>query len=309
MGDNLVAARQFSGLCQANISALISNHGSDSRDAITALKDIQTGARELRARSIFLAAQTAIEEFNGVYSASQRAGALLTLNKLVRQYTDGLDEIAPVVTEDISGPSAEGVANWKQVRETFVSLRRFAKTDAENAAFSSLAALGPFVPGEPVGIQSESFELLMPAITDESLRQAREAEKSVSVSYATDNILMDETVAERVQEALIEVCQGLVRSSVEVPSQRQNQGLSGAAHIAITAKRKGATFDVLVSCEGPVPVTSILTGPKMSALRTLGASFNLSAHENLIRVDVTGLPVSIAEDTVQVYDQALGMRA
>lgn len=310
MGDNLLAARQFTDECHGHLVPLLSAPSLDKTHVTEVLSAIKCSAKDMNARAIFRAAQTAIEEFGNVQTAAQTTGALLALNKLVCQYTEGLNEVAPVINEETLQDIYEAERlQWREARETFLPLQRFAQNAEEASLLSVLANLHPAIPGEKAVPSTESFDELMTDITDESLRNARESEKSVSVSYATDEILMDQDLADAAQAALIDICNGLIHRSVEDPKRRQTQGLSGAAHIAITAKRQGDFFDILVSCEGPAPSENLLTGSVFDALREWGAELSVSGSEKLARVDISGLPVGGTEFVAAPLKTAMGMTA
>lgn len=306
MGDDLVAAREFSNLCHNNLVPFLTAQALEKSDVVKVLKTIRQQAKKLRARAIVRASQNAIDEFCSARSGAQSAGALLRLNKLVCQYTEGLNEVAPLQALSVQDMYDAEYASLSAAREIFAPLQRFAQGPKETALLSRLATMGVTIDGEAAA--SESFDELMPEITDESLRKARENSKSVSVSYATDDITMDEDLAQDLQSALMEICNGLIQRSIEPPLRRQNQGLSSAAHIAITAKARARMFDVLVTCEGPLPSKTLLQGPVFEVLRDRGVQIRLSSSETLVRVDITGLPVCEPEQIPERRLRTAGMR-
>lgn len=297
LGDDLTAARRFSDECLDTLSSLISG-GERSGDAIiNALEDIQSQATDLKARSIRIAARVAIEDLAHSHSPANRSGSLLALNKLVHQYTQGLNQIAPsaqlhpVLSAQILQDDAR---NMQTARETLAPLKHLAKPGAETAAITALLNLSPIDLQSASPKPADLFDVIMPAVTGESLRKARHSKKSVSVSYATDEIFMGSRLSKTLETALAALCKGLVERCVEVPLRRQNQGLSGTAHIAITARRNAGTFDVIVTSEGPIPNASLIHHPDISALESFGAASVLTGHETLTRIDITGLPLSVA---------------
>lgn len=296
VGDNLETAREFSDRCLDMLGGLMTGRTEDADKKLKALTAIQDQAATLRARSIRRAASLAIEDFTHSRSAARRSGSLLALNKLVHQYTQGLNQVAPcaelhpVISAQILEQDARDMAT---ARDILAPLRGLAKPGAEKTAISSLLKITPeslrSAPQDP----ADHFDVIMPGITSESLRKARHSKKSVSVSYATDDIFLDRELSTVLETALTALCVGLVERSVEVPLRRQNQGLSGTAHIAITARRKTGTFDLIITSEGPIPNASLMHHPDIAALSRFGSAPVMTGHETLTRVDITGLPFSV----------------
>ena len=95
-----------------------------------------------------------------------------------------------------------------------------------------------------------SFESLMPDITDAALRSARGQGKSVSISYAADNLLIEKSQVDQVQGELDRIVKRLVRGKINTPEHRQNAGLSRSGHIDISAKQSLTGLTISVICDG-----------------------------------------------------------
>lgn len=296
VGDNLEAARAFSDRCLDTLSGLMTGRTEDADERLKALTSIQDQATDLRARSIRRAASLAIEDFTHSHNPARRSGSLLALNKLVHQYTQGLNQIAPcaelhpVISAQILEKDARDMAAAQNI---LAPLRSLAKPGSETAAISALLNITPeslqTAPQDP----ADHFDVIMPGITSESLRKARHSKKSVSISYASDDIFLNRQLSTILETALTTLCVGLVERSVEVPLRRQNQGLSGTAHIAITARRKAGTFDLIITGEGPIPNASLMHHPNIAALSQFGVTPLMTGHETLTRIDINGLPFSV----------------
>ncbi len=311
-GDNLVAARQFASHCADTLRFLLTSGERETQTALQLLSVVRLEAQSMRARSISRMAQTAITEIGAGCPRARCDGTLLVLNKLVRQYRDGLDEIAPAmpqISTRTSKPETADAEALDRARQILLPLRKFAKPGAESQSIKTLLNLVPFTPAQMPEDPSDSFDVIMPAITNESLRKARIEKKSVSVSYASDEIRMDEALAKDVETALITICQNLVNRSVEAPLRRQNQGLSGAAHIAITAREKAKGFNILISCEGPMPSQNLLLEPEVKRLQTYGAALSMTGHDMLTRIDIFGLPLAGSSKTEAVIHAPVHLAA
>jgi len=99
MGDDLTAARRFCNSVRSDMGALIDGVSAQPCAApdilIGSLDSIQSGAKQLKARAIFRAAQTVVNAVNDRAPLPTLQGRILSLNKLFTQYEDGLDDIAP----------------------------------------------------------------------------------------------------------------------------------------------------------------------------------------------------------------------
>lgn len=301
-GDDLAQARRFSNLCQETMSSLMKSTHALPDNTIPMLETIQTQAREMQARAISRTARLAIDDLTASKPHSKGAGSLLALNKLICQYTDGLDELAP---EDIL-PYADPAeleeklrallvlqeAEMNAAQDTAQSLLFLARQGQERESLRALTRLSHFGNDEGHVRKLDPFDVLMPAVTNESLRRARLAKKSVSVSYAADDVLMDPAMTLPLQAAIITICEGLVDRCIEAPLRRKNKGLSGAAHIAITARRRASSFDVLITCEGPAPGKALLAEKPIIAIMKQGAEVNVSDRKGLTRIEMSNLPTA-----------------
>ena len=99
MGDDLTVARRFCDSVQGELEGLIEAVCAQPCAApdvlIGSLDKIQAGAKSLRARAIFRAAQTVVNAVNDRAPLPTVQGRVLSLNTLFLQYESGLNEIAP----------------------------------------------------------------------------------------------------------------------------------------------------------------------------------------------------------------------
>jgi len=353
MGDDLTAARRFCNTVRSDMSALIDGVCARPCAApdvlIRSLDSIQSGAKQLKARSIFRAAQTVVNAVNDRAPIPTVQGRILSLNKLIAQYETGLNDIAPrpangvLADDDLPAllPTGEtdldarynaardalapmmGLSRKGPERDNLVSLANFSdaelkdtvnrfeklqadgpsdivleslfSSDAEmeiEPAFSSPALLIESAPAknaapditfsefpsdplftQPAALQSIreidfareiEFETLMPEFISQSLQEARQTDKTVSVSYAADGVCLDHSQSAAFKTLLTHIAKTLVGSVLERPETRRSRGASGAGHIAITASQSSTNIVISIECPG--------TALAVSAYMPLGQS-------------------------------------
>ncbi len=298
-GDDLAEARRFASLCQETMSAFMSATHHSTQSAIADLEVLQTQARHMQARAISRTALLAIDDLTAAKNSNQSAGTLLALNKLVCQYTAGLDEIAPQelfflndLEERLEALLAIQEPELAAARGTLKALLPQARSGNERESLRRLMMIRHTSANAASAPHSDNFDVIMPAVTNEALRSARRVKKSVSVSYAADNIQMDADLSVALQTAIISICDGLVERCIEAPLRRQNQGLSGAAHIAITARTSGGVFNILMTCDGPAPNPGMLKDETIAALEIFGAQLSVSGQKGLTRIELSRLPLA-----------------
>ncbi len=308
MGDDLARARQFSDMCTGALSTLMDSEKMNRDAALSALENILSASKIMNARAISRTTRMAISDLSASVPTPQSMGNLLALNKLVSQYTTGLNEISdindneelepnlPVKTYAVSPQETleDLVRSQTAARETLAPIIHLAKTDDEKTALQSLLKLSVFQPNGDEQKFAQRFDEIMPAVTNESLRQARHSKKSVSVSYASDEIRIEKDILKTLQAAIISICEGLIARCIETPLRRQNQGLSSTAHIAITARRRVGFCDVIISCQGPTPSISILDEPEIAALAAFGITPEVKGENHVTRVEINSLPLSVS---------------
>ena len=97
-----------------------------------------------------------------------------------------------------------------------------------------------------------SFESLMPQVTDTALRSARGQGKSVSISYAAENLFIENSQVEQVRDELDRIVDRLLKGKIGTPEQRQNAGLPRSGHIDVSAKDGPSGLNISVLCEGEI---------------------------------------------------------
>ena len=272
MGDDLTAARRFSERVQADIGGLIKAVSAAPVPAPHILsgylESVQSAAKSQHARAIYRGAQTVIDAIDVRAPLPVVQGRVLTLNKLAAQYQAGLEEIAahqPARGSDNVGPppfpspqAAVIAKRFEQARAALLPLMEFAQPGAEAEPLKRLAnftqeelAQSCAAPAAqdhhtemlappPIALTSSppvdvDFETLMPHFTSHALQTARQTKKTVSVSYAAEDVRLCPAQAQALQPVLEHIAQTLVTGVMERPETRQARGESGAGHIAITA--------------------------------------------------------------------------
>ena len=252
IGDNLTDARTFVAFAMGAMDILLSDARLNAGLTQSTLKEIQAGAKPLQARGIYRAAQSVLDCYASTCSQPKIDGRLMALYKLVAQYGEGLDEIAPVITEEDQQQSLASEqerldARYAAAREALIPLIKFAGDTAP--ALQRLAGVNVDLPNKITEPQV-SFESLMPDVTNSALRAARSQGKSVSVSYAADGLAVADSQVEAVRGQLEDIVTQLVRTRIASPSTRAAKGLSRGGHIDISAKETPKGLDISVECDG-----------------------------------------------------------
>lgn len=248
IGDNLTDARAFVTSTVTSMDILLSDARLNSSLTQSTLKEIQAAAKSLHARGIYRAAQSVLNCYSSTCSQPKIDGRLMALYKLVAQYGEGLDEIAPIVTEEtLASRQDELDARYAAACEALIPLIKFSGETAP--ALQRLAGLNVDLPTKTAEPQV-SFESLMPDVTNSALRAARTQGKSVSVSYAADGLAVADSQVEAVRGQLEDIVTQLVRTRIASPNTRAAKGLSRGGHIDISAKETSKGLDISVECDG-----------------------------------------------------------
>jgi len=248
IGDDLIDARDFVNSTIDAMDVLLSDIRLNAELAQPTLKNIQLDARTLNAKGIARAAQSVLDGYRNGYSQPKIDGRLMALYKLVAQYAEGLDEIAPVMSQESFVSQEESLeAQYEAARETLIPLIPFSGKTAP--ALQRLAGLKA-TPHVKTSDPQVSFESLMPDITNSALRAARTQGKSVSVSYAADELAIANSQVESVRGQLEDIVTRLVRTHIAAPNTRLAKGLSRGGHIDISAKETSNGLDISVNCDG-----------------------------------------------------------
>lgn len=310
MGDSLTYAREFCQNSRKDIEAIVSGICAEPCAApdvlVSSLSSIQQGAKQVRARAIYRAAQTVVDSVLSSAAKPAIQGRVLSLNKLIAQYEQGLNEIQPCpanldtpadtaaasaspaktrdTTPDI--PSDTHHDRFAHAREILMPLMGLARGE-EQGALQTLSALsfdsqdeGPaqdtlgeagdvfaaadksrenaenFIE-QPDSSQLVDFEILMPAFTSEALQAARHSQKTVSVSYAANDVSLSQQQADALQPVLTHIANILVSSALERPELRRARAESGSGHIALTAIKTYDELAISIECPGKtLPVSA-----------------------------------------------------
>ncbi len=299
-GDDLVAARRFMNLCSNHMREIFSGGSLPLTDVINRLADIQSQAKIMQARAVYKAAQTVIDDLTKRCSVEACAGSVVALQGLIRQYETGLNEIVPKIIPAIVKPvmnfensnilpMAENVRQ-KQAAQILKPLVKF----ADPAEQVPLVQLLSYAANDQVAkpkLRRSKIDAIMPGLTNNLLRLARTDGKSVSISYASDESLLDQAVLNLLQNQIENMGKAMIKHCVETPLSRQEKGQSQSAHLAITSRINGDRLDVLVSCDGVSSQTFEGTD-LISALAELGAQSLVSTKDGLTRIEIYHIPLN-----------------
>lgn len=329
MGDDLTAARRFCDAVRSDMTSLMDGVCAQPCAAsdvlIGSLDNIQSGAKLIHARGIYSAAQRVANSLAGQAPLPKVQGRILSLNKLIYQYETGLDDIAPrpanlndidetdgaelggeppiayAVTEP---PMPDIDARYRVARAVLAPLMAFAPQGQERDALIKLAefsvdelpavAAGSSISAPPKIRSSAAlnFETLMPEFVSLALHEARQTDKTVSVSYAADDVSFDARHLPALQRLLGHIAKTFVQSVLERPDVRRARGLSGSGHIALTAVQDFETLTVSIECPGrPIAIEEFFQPTKMSSrtsvLEGLKIRAGSNAHDGLTHIVVT----------------------
>jgi len=250
IGDDLIEARDFVNTTIESMDILLSDARLNVELAQSALRDIRLDARTLNAKGIARASQSVLDSYKSKCSQPKIDGRLMALYKLVAQYTEGLDEIAPVMSPEEFATQQDSLeTQYNQARETLIPLIKF--SGATTPALQRLAGLNVDIFAKTSEPQV-SFESLMPDVTNSALRAARAQGKSVSVSYAADGLSVADSQVEAVRGQLEDIVTHLVGTHIASPNSRLAKGLSRGGHIDISAQETAEGLDISVECDGKI---------------------------------------------------------
>lgn len=263
IGDDLIEARDFVNTTIESMDILLSDARLNTELAQSKLREIRLDARTVSARGIARAAQSVLDCYKSTCSQPKIDGRLMALYKLVAQYAQGLDEIAPVVSEEVLAAQQGNLeTRYHNARETLIPLIKFSGDTAP--ALQRLAGVNVDISTKTSEPQV-SFESLMPDVTNSALRAARSQGKSVSVSYAADGLSVADSQVEAVRGQLEDIVTRLVRTHIASPNSRLAKGLSRGGHIDISATETSEGLDISVECDGEIvtlfPKTKDLVTP------------------------------------------------
>jgi len=244
IGDDLIDARDFVNSTISAMDILLSNTRLNVDLAQSALKDIRL------AKGIARAAQSVLDGYKSGFSQPKIDGRLMALYKLVIQYAEGLNEIAPVVSKEELATAQESLeTQHATARKTLIPLIKFSGDSAPALErLTGLTVTQPIKTAEP----QVSFESLMPDVTNSALRAARTQGKSVSVSYAADELSVADSQVEAVRGQLQDIVTRLVRTKIATPNTRIAKGLPRGGHIDISAKETSKGLDISIECAGEI---------------------------------------------------------
>lgn len=248
IGDDLIEARDFVNSTMVSMDILLSDARLNVELSQLTLREIRLDARTLSAKGIARAAQSVLECYNSSCSQPKIDGRLMALYKLVAQYAEGLDEIAPVIEQESLAAQQDTLeTQHAKACETLIPLIKFSGDTAP--ALQRLAGVSVDTSSK-TSEPKVSFESLMPDVTNSALRAARSEGKSVSVSYAADGLAIVDSHVEAVRGQLEDIVTRLVRTHIASPDTRMSKGLSRSGHIDISAKETAKGLDISVECDG-----------------------------------------------------------
>ena len=275
IGDDLTKARCFVDTAQAGLAGMSAAH--EVADVLVAIQD---DAMEMHARGIVRGAECALMAISEAQNPEQVQGLIFSLTRLVEQYREGLDEIAPVQAKIIEIDTRTERARAK---DTLAPLIKFAPASEQRAALQFLAGFEVEYTAVPTGqnvparkeLSGVNLETMMPTVTDQILSDARRAGKSVSVSYAVGDIVIAEDLASEIQNFLTELGARLVTDTLASPKIRQAAGLPASGLINITAKEEHGTLALHIECSGQSHAKATVNLRSLSPLISRSGIFSI----------------------------------
>lgn len=303
IGDDLIKARDFVDAAQAGLASLNANDLSAS-----SIRSIRDGASEMQARGIARSADSVLDGIANAHSQESMHGHIFSLTRLLSQYSDGLEEIAPVQAEvvkihvDTERPSA---------KDTLLPLIKFAPAPEQRTALQFLAAFGSnsAATSHSADIDCVSLETIMPAVTDQILSEARLAGKAVSVSYAVDDISVTETLSADVRVFLTELGTRLVKDALGSPKSREAVGLPASGLVNITVQKDDGRLTLQLECSGHSRDIKPINLESLSALTSRSGIFCVkqvgsSTVARLINVDLASDMIPFRDEPGEIIREA-----
>ena len=229
------------------------------------------------------------------FASDRSQGTLLALNKLVYQYRAGLNEIQSQAQPFKPDLKKDRIA-FEKAAETLRPLLRFTDSDLKR----SLHVLANLVPPQLPESDKKLFHDLMPALTDDLLRLARQQDKTVSVSFSADRARLSSEIFHLLNAAVTHICRELIKQTIETPSKRSENGLSRSAHIALTAKQDKHLLHVLITCKGRKPNYGIMVSPAISKLKAIGMRSGFDRQGDLVSIALADIPFEHRTDDADV---------
>jgi hypothetical protein len=278
-GDDLAFAREFVDQSVAGMRELpVHDHS-----AIHAWLDyVESSARSLQARAI---ARSVVEARADVGS-DRVYDSIGSVGSLIAQYEQGLVDVeAQLEAGERLSPSENIVASALSREERFEDARRTLEgllpnvdhqaqsealkklmafvppaadiddvNDLDETDFASLDLVSP-TPTKPdlhklVDRPAFDVEALLPGLVDHAHRLARLQGKSLTASYAARDALLNPALAHDWQEAVELAIGALIDTTLEDAQTRRAEGLTAAAHMALTAEGQGDEVELRITCPG-----------------------------------------------------------
>jgi len=279
-GDNLQFAREFVDQSVAGMRELpVNDHA-----AIHAWLDyVENSARSLQARAIV----RSVVEARGDVGTDRVYDSIGSLGSLIAQYEQGLVDVEAQLEagERLVAPEVDMLylrsreERFEEARKTLEGLLPNVDADAQAEALQKLMAFAPetrpaFEPNVTIAIddfdavdlvgvdaEKEEFqrlmerpafdvEALLPSLVDHAHRRARMQGKTLTASYAARDARLVPALAQDWQEAVELAIDALIETTLEDAKTRRDQGLTAAAHMALTAEGQGDNVELRITCPG-----------------------------------------------------------
>lgn len=303
MGDDLVAARTFVDIAHTHLDILLGEKRSDKALARRSLIALRAAAVRVHARAILRSGQRALDLIEDNSAQPKLDGAFMSLNKLVVQYRQGLEEVEnamniPASKETHIQLSQQSLSttlsnsliesHYKVAQQTLAPLLPFLSNTDDRQAVEFLAGMTPLNSGQMIdftpltatlaldqnagltdialpashrsglpksgagddGMPKIAFETLMPGLTNAVLVVARQSDKTVSLGYSDNDIMLPGHLTHRAEVEMHRLGRFLVRNVLEARDIRSARGDSQSGQILITAKADKEDIIIQFECAG-----------------------------------------------------------
>jgi len=234
-----------------SLDATAGVQGKANEQTIGALGHIKTSAHSVQARGVVRAALLCEDILMrlGANGAQKLRTALVSLQTLIAQYSEGLFEIDPEFLDVLEGNAPSKVAidtpnvaitsAQEKAAAVLSPLLKFVRKSDSLSALKSLMGQGDgeqhaFEPG------TARFDVLMRPVTNLCLSEARLVGKTVSVSYASDFETLGRDIASDIQQFLEHFCLHITAQSI---------GDSGG-QISVTAQKVEKVYNIGITWNG-----------------------------------------------------------
>ena len=270
MGDSLKAASRFVSQSMDSLDHLMTADPFNHVSAIDQLSTLQSGAKAMRARSIYRAVQTAVDMIHKGDTPQRVQSEFILIRSLVEQYKNGLDEvlieflpasasiedhqvavpeiIEPVSQEPLQSPVGDMIDSLNSQLQMGMSEDSMGASQAEDTPFSS------DIETETVNNLSKAVQTVQPLIQFAPSERNRDALQALSQFHTL-------AAPKKAANGDVDSTTGAQKKVVEIESlmpELTNVALTSARHMGKNVSISYAVNDVRIGQDIAEPLSVAL---------------------------------------------------